>query len=84
VDLLGPLVRTALAPRLTTEDAHSHVLGVKWVLRLGDPRRAPGCHRVTAVLTATSSTVSLSHSNTIRRTPHAHVTRSDQGPACIC
>lgn len=43
---------------------------------------APGCHCVTAVLTATSSTVS--HSNTTQRTPHAHVPRSDQGPACIC
>jgi hypothetical protein len=36
-------------------------------------RRAPGRHQVTAVLTATSSTVS--HSNTTRRTPHAHVAR---------
>jgi hypothetical protein len=44
--------------------------------------RALDCHRLTAVLTATSSTVP--HSNTTRRTPHAHVARSDQGPACIC
>ena len=46
--------------------------------RLGHTR-APGCHRVTAVLTATSSTVQ--HSNTTRQTPHVHVAQSDQGPA---
>jgi hypothetical protein len=49
---------------------------VERALRLGDPRRAPGCHRVTAVLTATSSTGPPS--NTTRRTPHAHAGRSDQ------
>jgi hypothetical protein len=43
---------------------------------------AAGLARVTAVLTATSSTVP--HSNTTRRTPHPHVVRSDQRPACIC
>ena len=41
-----------------------------------------GCHCVTAVVTATSSTVP--HSNTIRRTPHTLVARPYQGPACIC
>ena len=50
--------------------------------RLGSSCRAPGCHRVTAVLTATSSTVL--HSDTIRRTAHAQVARCDQGSACIC
>ncbi len=41
-----------------------------------------GCHRVTAVLTATSSTVP--HLDTTRRTSHVHVMRSGQGSACIC
>jgi hypothetical protein len=45
-------------------------------------RRAPSCHCVTAVVTATSSTVLLS--DTIRRTPHGHVARCDPGSACIC
>jgi hypothetical protein len=50
--------------------------------RVGHHVGAPASHRVTAVLTATSSTVP--HSDTTRRTPDAHVERSDQGPACIC
>jgi hypothetical protein len=37
---------------------------------------------LTAVVTATSSTVP--HSNTTQRTPHGHVAWFDQGPACIC
>jgi len=41
-----------------------------------------GCQQVTAALTATSSNVL--HSDTIRRTPHAHVAHSDPELACIC
>ncbi|PZS24624.1 MAG: hypothetical protein DLM61_21845 [Pseudonocardiales bacterium] len=58
------------------------------VLRLDEPDPAQdlpptsGTAHLTAVLTAASSTVP--HSNTTGRTPHPHVARSDQGPACIC
>jgi hypothetical protein len=51
---------------------------VKWTPELS-PRRASGCHRLTAVLTATSSTVP--HLNTTRRTWYArHTVRSGTCP----
>lgn len=41
-----------------------------------------GCHRVTAVVTATTNT--LLPLTAPQRTPDAHVVRSDQAPARIC
>jgi hypothetical protein len=41
-----------------------------------------GLYRVTAVLTATSST--MPHLDTTQRRLHGHVGRSDPGLACIC
>lgn len=46
------------------------------------PGVTPGCHHVTAVVTATNSTAL--HPDTTRRTPHARVAWSDPGLACIC
>ncbi|MGH3826036.1 MAG: hypothetical protein ACRDQX_02495 [Pseudonocardiaceae bacterium] len=66
-------MRTAPVPWLTSEDGYSYVLGVKGALALVIAQGAG--YRVTAVLTATSST--MPHSNTTQRTPHAHVVRSD-------
>jgi hypothetical protein len=57
------------------------LLGVKWASTsvITQPLAS---HQVTAVLTATSSTVM--HSHTTRRTSHAYVARFDFGLACIC